>query len=278
MTHGDRDDGTRGVDAPRVPLVVGHRGASAHAPENTLAAFRRALEDGADGLEFDVRLARDGVPVVIHDATLRRTGSRDRAVAALTSAELGACGVGAWFNRRFPRLGRAEYERECVPTLARVFQQTAARSRVLYVELKYEPGEDVRPLASEVVRLVGEHELAGRVVVESFNHEAVREVKRLAPELRAAALFERSVARPVLPARAILDRARDCRADELALHHTLARARTVVAARREGFDALVWTVDRPAWAARALALGLRALITNRPALMRAALDGLAASP
>ena len=278
MTQGDLDDGTRGVDAPRVPLVVGHRGASAHAPENTLAAFRRAFEDGADGLEFDVRLARDGVPVVIHDATLRRTGPEDAAVAALTSEELGACAIGSWFNRRFPRLAREEYERECEPTLAQVFQQAAARARVLYVELKYEPGEDVRPLASAVVRLVGEHELAGQVVVESFNHEAVREVKRLAPELRAAALFERSAARPVLPARAILARARDCGADELALHHSLARARTVEAARRAGLDALVWTVDRPTWAARALSLGLRALITNRPALMRAALDRLTNEP
>ncbi len=70
------------------PLIIGHRGASALAPENTLVAFERALADGADGVEFDVRLARDRVPVVIHDATLRRTLLRDETVAALTSSEL----------------------------------------------------------------------------------------------------------------------------------------------------------------------------------------------
>ncbi|HEV2764627.1 MAG TPA: glycerophosphodiester phosphodiesterase family protein [Pyrinomonadaceae bacterium] len=276
MSAGKDDAAARDVDAPRLPLVVGHRGASAHAPENTLAAFRRAFEDGADGLEFDVRLARDGVPVCIHDVSLARTGSRVDAVSSLTSEELRECGVGAWFNRRFPRLARAEYERERVPTLAEVFRETAVRARVLYVELKYEPGEDVLPLASEVARLTREHRLLEQVVVESFNLEAVRASKRLAPELRTAALFERRLARPVLPAGTILARASDCGADEIALHHTLARARTVAAARSEGFDALVWTVDRPAWAARALALGLRALITNRPALMRSALDHLAA--
>ncbi|MDQ3754751.1 MAG: glycerophosphodiester phosphodiesterase, partial [Acidobacteriota bacterium] len=64
------------------PLIIGHRGASAVAPENTLGAFARALDDGADGIEFDVRLARDGVPIVIHDATLKRTALQDGAVAA----------------------------------------------------------------------------------------------------------------------------------------------------------------------------------------------------
>jgi glycerophosphoryl diester phosphodiesterase len=73
------------VAAERMPLIIGHRGASALAPENTLAAFERAMRDGADGIEFDVRLARDAVPVVIHDAGLRRTGLREGEVESLTS-------------------------------------------------------------------------------------------------------------------------------------------------------------------------------------------------
>ncbi len=70
------------------PLILGHRGASALAPENTIAAFARAMHDGADGVEFDVRLSRDQVPVVIHDSTLKRTGLIDSVVSALTAAEL----------------------------------------------------------------------------------------------------------------------------------------------------------------------------------------------
>jgi glycerophosphoryl diester phosphodiesterase len=262
----------------RAPLVVGHRGASARAPENTLAAFRLAFEDGADGLEFDVRLARDRVPVCIHDATLRRTGLRKGSLSSFTSSELGAVSVGSWFNLKFPKLAREEYERECVPTLDAVLREAKPRARVLYVELKYEPGEDPLPLARETVALVRAHELASVAVVESFAHEAVATVKRLAPELRTAALFERSLARPALSPRAVVARAQACGADEVALHHSLARAHTIEAARYAGLDALVWTVDRPAWAARARALNLRALITNRPALMRAAADSLPPEP
>jgi len=75
-------------------LIIGHRGNSAEAPENTIAAFARALNDGADGIEFDVRLARDRTPVVIHDATLKRTGGLPAAVSALSSAELTRLDVG----------------------------------------------------------------------------------------------------------------------------------------------------------------------------------------
>ena len=88
------------------PLVIAHRGASFDAPENTLAAFERALADGADGLEFDVRLAADGVPVVIHDATLRRTAGRQVSIASLSSSALASVEVGSWFNRRFPARAR----------------------------------------------------------------------------------------------------------------------------------------------------------------------------
>src|SRR5437762_8561762 len=105
-----------------LPLIIGHRGAAAVAPENTLASFARAYQDGAQGIEFDVRLARDRVPVIIHDATLRRTAGRAGFVAALNAAELGATDVGTWFNRRFPALARAEYARTSVPTLAQVLE------------------------------------------------------------------------------------------------------------------------------------------------------------
>jgi len=79
----------------RSPLIIAHRGASAHAPENTLAAFLLALEAGADGVEFDVQLAKNGVPAVIHNATLTRTGLRNERVADLTSLQLAKIDVGA---------------------------------------------------------------------------------------------------------------------------------------------------------------------------------------
>jgi len=86
----------------RGPLIIAHRGASAHAPENTLAALQLAVDAGAEGVEFDVRLARDGVPVVIHDETLARTALRPERVSDLTSDRLNQIDVGSWFNTKYP--------------------------------------------------------------------------------------------------------------------------------------------------------------------------------
>ncbi|HVF43611.1 MAG TPA: glycerophosphodiester phosphodiesterase family protein [Pyrinomonadaceae bacterium] len=255
----------------REPLIIAHRGASALAPENSLAAFRRAFDDGADGLEFDVRLASDGVPVVIHDATLKRTAGRKGEVAALSSAALAEVDVGSWFNRRHPARAREEYALERVATLASVLDEFAPRARALYVELKCGRA-DARPLATAVVEVLRERPgAARRSVVESFALEAVAEVKRLAPGMRAAALFERSLRRRPLTAREMCARALAHGADEIALQRSLATRRTVEAARAAGLPTVVWTADHPSWARRARAFGLHALITNEPARMRAAL-------
>ncbi|MCA1631460.1 MAG: glycerophosphodiester phosphodiesterase [Acidobacteria bacterium] len=262
---GDSDVGSR------VPLIIAHRGASLVAPENTLAAFRRALDDGADGLEFDVRLASDGVPVVIHDATLKRTAGRKGEIASLSSSALAGIDVGSWFNRRRPARAREEYALERVATLASVLDEFAPRSRALYVELKCSRA-DASPLASAVVEVLRSRpDAARRSVVESFRLEAVAEVRRIAPHLRTAALFERTLRRRPLTARQMCQRALAHGADEIALQRTLASRRAVERARAAGLPTVVWTVDHPSWARRARSLGLRALITNDPARLRAAL-------
>ena len=257
-------------------LIIGHRGASAHAPENTIAAFEQALAGGADGVEFDVRLARDRVPVVIHDATLRRTCLREGLVESLASDELRTLDAGTWFNRRNPGLARTSFARERVPLLAEVLERFGRRARVLYVELKCDDPALSPPLARAVVELVRARGLTDRVVVKSFAHDTIAEVGRLAPEVRTAALFDRKWSRPVVPARKIIVEAARCGADEISLHRSLLRRPTVEAVLERGFGVLVWTVDSPFWLRRALALRLRAAITNRPAEMHAALDRMRA--
>jgi len=148
---------------------------------------------------------------------------------------------------------------------------------VLYVELKCERG-DAHTLAERVVEIVHEHGADERVVVESFTLAAVAEVRRLAPHLRTAALFERRLARPLPSTRALVARARACGAHELALHHTLATGRTIVAAQTAGFPVVVWTVDTPARLPRLAQLGVRAIITNDPARMSAKLRELSGVP
>jgi glycerophosphoryl diester phosphodiesterase len=255
------------------PLIIGHRGASAIAPENTLAAFERALLDGADGIEFDVRLARDRVPVVIHDPTLRRTGLREGSVAALSSDELSQVDVGTWFNLRHPALASPAYSNERIITLARVFELMKERKAILYVEMKCDVA-DSSALSAEVAQLILAHSLLETVVVESFTHEAIAQIKRLAPEIRTAALFEPKLQFPLPSARRIIEQAIRVEADEIALHRTLATRRLAEAARRRGLRTVVWTVDSQAWVRRARDFGVHAIITNTPAQMRARLNQL----
>jgi glycerophosphoryl diester phosphodiesterase len=253
------------------PLIIGHRGASAVAPENTLVAFERAFVDGADGIEFDVRLARDNVPVVIHDATLKRTALREGSVAQLSSSELSETDVGTWFNLRHKTGARAEYAQARVPTLAQVLELYGTGSSRLYVEMKCEAGES-RLLAAEVARLIRERSFHDRVVVESFALDAIAEIKRLDARVRTAALFEPRPSRPRPSIRKLIEEATNCKADEIALHRMLATRRAVEEAQLRGMQVVVWTVDSPSWIERAITYGINALITNNPARMRARRD------
>jgi glycerophosphoryl diester phosphodiesterase len=249
------------------PLILGHRGASAVAPENTLAAFSRALRDGADGVEFDVRLSRDLVPVVIHDTSLRRTGLTDSLVCELTSAELGKIDVGSWFDQS-KRNPAESFASEKLPTLARVFEFFNLNGGLLYVEMKCDEGQ-ASTLALQVATLIQEFRMADRVVVESFDLLAIAAVKRTDSGIRTAALFEPKLTRPFSTVRRLktVELALRCGADEIALHHTIARRRVIEKAKRDGLQIVVWTVDHPEWILRARTQGIKGLITNNPATM-----------
>ena len=250
------------------PLILGHRGASAVSPENTLGAFRRAMLDGADGIEFDVRLSRDQVPVVIHDASLKRTGLIDKMVSELTAEELQEIDVGHWFVKALARGANIDTAAERLSTLSQVLELFQENNGLLYIEMKCEPQEGPA-LASEVVKLTNKFEMADRVVVASFDLSAVAAVKRIDAEIRTAALFEPKLSHPISTLRRLkmIDLARQLGANEIALHHSLASARVIERAKAEGLETVVWTVDDPNWIVRAGATGVKALIANNPALM-----------
>jgi len=252
-----------------LPLIIGHRGACAYAPENTFASFDLAFHWNADGIEFDVRLARDGVPVVIHDPTLLRTVQAQGSVEDFDSAALKTFYAGEWFNLRNPDRAIEGFEWERIPLLSEVFERYGDKH--LYVEMKCEEPALRADLARAVVALVREHKLGERLVVKSFEHDAIAEVKKIAPEIRTAALFGRSWPRPFVPAAQILAQAEACGADEISLHRSLLRKATVERARARGFEVVVWTVNSPFWLRRAVALNLRAVITDDPDPLRGAL-------
>lgn len=248
------------------PLIIGHRGASAVAPENTLIAFERAMAAGADGVEFDVQLARDGVPVVIHDATLKRTGLRHDAVSELSSLELGRIDVGSWFNLRFAAQARAEYVDATVPTLKQTLELLKDSNALLYIEMKCAASQS-RSLAQEVASLIKQCRVRDRVVVASFLLDAIREIKEIDRAVRTGALFALKLTGPFPSKRAMVDRAVRYEADEALWHRSLARAGTIEEARRSGLKSVVWTVDHPSWIGRAKKYGIHAIITNDPERM-----------
>jgi len=234
-----------------------------------MAAFECALAEGADGIEFDVRLASDGVPVVIHDADLRRVGMRQGNISSLTSAELAECEVGSWFNHRFPALARESYASERVPTLKQLFCFTEGLQARLYLEMKGVKSDD-SSLALEVSSLIRDHSLASRVVVLSFDLASIRALKDIDPNIRTGALFQPGLFRTGSSFRRtrMVRATLEAQADEIALHRLLVSPRVARQARDEGLNVVVWTVDQPSWFETARQLGVHAIITNNPRAMR----------
>ena len=270
------------------PLIFAHRGASAVAPENTLPAFTKALEMGADGIELDVQATADGELVVLHDFNLERTttGSgllRKRAVAQLVEID-----AGVRFNRDFAGTP--------IPTLEQVLELTADRC-IVNVEIK-NMDWDGGPEAGPLTRVVQRRRLHDRVIVSSFNPFALRKMRRLDPAIPLGLLYVPRLPSPVGPRPTLVSRIRKVpfkllffhlfsaffvsrfSPDALHPHFQSIDASLMAEARRRGQHVNAWTVNCGAEARRLAALGVNAIITDRPDGIRQALSeaGPAAAP
>ena len=234
------------------PLIIAHRGASTLAQENTLPAFRLAIESGADGVELDVRLAKDCIPVVIHDPDLKRVAGHDLAIAGSTAQELAA------------------YQ---VPSLTEVLQLFSGTTSVIHIELKVDKKREIQPLVSAVCDAAVSSPVLRQIIISSFRLEAVAEAKRLIPELRTSALFAPSVLRVIKRRRHMIAIARAVRADGISPHRSLITQKLVRTAADLGMPTTVWTCDKVKWLKRASDLGIAAIITNDPAKFVAAASG-----
>jgi glycerophosphoryl diester phosphodiesterase len=232
------------------PLVIGHRGASAVAPQNTLAAFRKAMELGADGVELDVQLSADGVPVVMHDFTVDRTTDGTGPVRSKTLAELKALDAGSTFSPQF--VG------ERIPTLSQVLAGLEGKLLV-NVELK-----DFNPrgsgLEAPVVEVARKHAMEKRVLFSSFNPLALRRVKRLAPDIPAGLLYAEDL--PIYLRRAWL--APFIPHEARHPHFSMVTESLIKWCHGHGLRVNTWTVDDPAEMRRLIALGVDGILTNTP--------------
>jgi len=242
--------------------VIAHRGASGYAPENTLAAFELAVQQGADAFELDVRLTRDGAPVVIHDPTLDRTTDLAGPVGARTFAELRAADAGYRFTadggRTFPFRGTGVR----IPTLGEVLR--SFRAMPVLVEVK-EP-----EVQHAVRRVLVEERAVERCAVASEDTQALKVFREgpiacaaSAPEIAAlyrAVLFRRPLPVPEYRLLSVPVRHRGL---------PVPTRRFIAAARRLGCPVHVWTVNDPATARRLWARGVAGIVTNLPEAIRA---------
>ena len=249
-------DVARDILARRDVLVIAHRGASAGAPENTLPAFQAALDAGADLVEFDTRVSRDGVPVVLHDETLDRTtdavmrwGGAPMRVAAYAAEALRNLDAGAWFDPRFAGTG--------LPTLVEALD-VICRGAVALIERK--SGD-----ALTLVALLEDLGLVERVVVQAFDGAFLGACRKRCPQLALGALGEGPMTASALA---------PFEAAEVAVvgwEHERIDAHAVQAVHARGLRLWAWTVNEEPRAVALVALGVDGLITDRPAAIRAAL-------
>ncbi len=271
------------------PLVLAHRGARSVAPENTLAAARRAAELGADGWELDVQLTKDGELILMHDETLARTTNAHGAfperapwrVGDFTLDEIRNLDAGSWFLRDDPfgtiRSGDVSteearaYAGERVPTLRDALALSAELGLWVNVELKGTPYAPLSPAGREmvdkVVALVRELGLVNRVLVSSFDHERIRYLKAIAPDIPAALLVLVLPSDPVGYVRGYGAEAMNPQATT----YNRERARQL---REAGHGVYLWTVNAPDELARFAADPyVSGIITDWPQRLRAILDG-----
>lgn len=250
------------------PLIIAHRGASAVAPENTFAAFQSAIEEGADGLEFDVRLTKDGVPIVFHDATLRRIANKNIRIINFTANELQNLDVGSWFNLKYPKKAFEKFSCETIPTLEKFLDFLGNYQGLLYLELKCKEAE-LATLVKNVSEIVKKSKLFPNITIKSFKLKAVAETNKLLPEVRTAALFAPEIMTILRKQIRLIEKAQECWAHELSLHFSLATQKIVELAKKAGLSTVIWTADHPVWIKRATEIGLKAIITNNPARLLA---------
>jgi glycerophosphoryl diester phosphodiesterase len=223
--------------------IIGHRGAAAEAPENTLRGFSLALEAGAAGVELDVHLTKDGRLAVIHDETLERTTNGKGRVQDLTLADLQKLDAG---------------QGEHIPALEEVVELLRGRG-LLLVELK-------KPEAAPVMlRFCRDRRLFEDVLVISFWHPAIKAIKEEEPRLITGVLMVGCPADPVGLAGA-------AQAGALVLNYQYVNRELVAAARGQGLQVIAWNIDDPIILKRYLDLNLDAICTNRPGEMIAYLQ------
>lgn len=232
----------------RRPLVWAHRGASGYAPENTLPAFQKAFQMGADGIELDVQMTKDGELVVCHDETIGRTSNGSGWIKDKTLAELKALDFSC---------GQKDFAGVTIPTMREVFELLAPTDMIINIELKtgivFYLG-----MAKKLLDLTSECGFSDRVIYSSFNHYTIKHIREIAPEAKLGFLYADGTID--MPSYAIKHGVQ-------ALHPALYNIQFpgfIEECRQRGLAVNVWTVNEEEHLGLCCKAGVDAIITNYP--------------
>lgn len=228
--------------------IFAHRGASKLAPENTMPAFLLALSAHADGIETDVQLTRDHVPVLIHDEELKRTTNGTGMVQDFTYEELMSLDAGSWFS--------SKYSDATIVTLDEFLRWLSTTTMQVNVELKTNVIEytGIESIVYESLKRFG---VVDRTIISSFNSESIRRMKQVAPDIRTAYLTSKKQ-------KNLAAIAKKMGAEGLHIRHSLLNQQLVEACRKQGIALRVYTVNRPALMKKCYKFGVDAIFTDVP--------------
>jgi len=238
-------------------IVIAHRGASAYYPENTMASFRGAVEMGAEMIELDVMLSRDGVPVVFHDAELEDHSDGIGPVGTMTIEELKKLDVGSWFDEKFSD--------QRMPTLEEVLE-FASGTIALNIEIKTEAVTDkVRGgIEEKALRLVKKYDMREYVLFSSFDYRAVAHLKELAPDIPVALLYNKNISDEKMPSELV----REFKADAFNCSYGELNKKRLADIKAYEIPVFVYTVNQKRRMRRLIKKGVTGIFSDKPDLLK----------
>ncbi len=241
-------------------LNIGHRGACAYYPENTMVSFRAASRMKADFLELDVQLTKDGIPVVIHDFTANRTTNGKGNIANLTYGYIKHLDAGSWFSR--------EFTGEKIPRLEEVLE-FAQNNINLNIEIKANPKSQPGETEAKTLELVRKYNMTSRILFSSFNMESLITLRNLDPEIFRGLLFENSWKKKINPM-AIME---DLEANSFHCSKSSIRKKWIKEFHSQQIPVLVYTVNAKTTMNKLIEWGINGIFTNKPDVLHNVLKG-----